>query len=174
MAWALLGVGVSDAAVRLDAIVRDLGAGQLGYTPGTGGIISGNFEVGIDTTNKPWPGELWIVSGPDPRVLIADEVLYLFLTRPADIHPDVTLDRRRCTDLHPCTCSPGDGPLVNRFPVDDCPQHGYTPKICLICHSGGQCFYGSLLRFVCREKTVVYRLNGHEARPPGWWGEWPD
>ena len=133
---------------------RVLSAIQYGYREGPlMPVISGDFEVGIDMRNKDWPGELFITSGPDPRVLIADEVLYQLAYRPEEVHPDVTLQRRRCD----------------------------PDRRCIICHSGGECFYGSLLRFECRagrddyaHRTVIYQIVGHEARPSAWWARWPD
>jgi hypothetical protein len=109
-------------------------------------LVSGDFEVGLDMRRKDWPGELFIVSGPDPKVLIADEVLVHMAYHPEEIHPDVTLERRRCD----------------------------PDKRCIICHMDGECFYGSILRFVTRQMTVVYRIVGHEAAPNGWWAQWPD
>jgi hypothetical protein len=132
-------------------------------------LVAGNFELGVDMRNKPWPGELFITAGPDPKVLIADEVLIHLSEHPEQIHPDVTLERHRCTDLHPCTCPP-----AARVGRADCPQHGFNPKICLICHCGAECFARSLLRFVTRQGTVVYTITGHQAAPPAWVAEWPD
>jgi hypothetical protein len=116
-------------------------------------LVAGDFELGIDMREVDWPGELFIVSGPDPVILVADDVLMHMFWQPEDIHPDVTLER----------AASGHGSTGHA--VGDYECYG---------RAGHVCFHNSMLRFRCREQTVVYRIGDYEPARNAWWAAWPD
>ena len=116
-------------------------------------LVSGEFELGIDCRNKDWPGELFIAAGPDPRVLIADEVLHQMADRPDEMHPDVKLEWQPLELCDPQRCCRSRGFLALR---------------------GNNCFYGALLKVDTTSGRVIYRIGDYEAERGGWWAQWAD
>lgn len=99
-------------------------------------------------------GLLDIIDGPDPRILIADEVLWNLAHDPEGHHPLVSLEWQ---PLCPCpaeTC------------CQSCPQGP----------SAGQreCFYGSKLTIDTSSRKLIYIVGEYHCEQNAWWAHWPD
>jgi len=118
------------------------------HTPG-----HGRLTVGIEMVQKDGPGELFIVEGPDPHVLIADEALYSLRYRPQLLHPNTTLQRP----------SSGHGACGHSVGDYDCGAI-----------AGGRCYHASILRLKTVDRDLVYVIDKYEPELHGWWAHWPD
>jgi hypothetical protein len=122
--------------------IRDVGVGRYG-----------TFEVGIDCSRVEWPGELWVVNGPDPRILVADEMLHQIVQHPERIHPGVRLEWQ---------------------PLEPCPPESCCKLTGLLALRGNNCFYGALLSFDTQQGRIIYRIGTINAELNAWWAQWPD
>lgn len=146
--------------------MQDGGVGRIG--------IVGNLELGIDISRVDWPGELFISDGPDPKVLLPNELIWkLYLRNNSDevnrfraaarepqwidtVHPDITLERR--TEGHGST------------------GHGVGDHDCDV-QLGRVCHFGSILRITTNDEQhpqLVYVLTKYELERDAWWAQWPD
>ena len=89
----------------------------------------GTFEVRIDRRRVHDTGELFVVAGPDPPILVADEMLWTMVHHREDIHPAITLAWQ---------------------PLESCP-----PPTCCQVINGRECFYGALLTFDTTSGRIV-------------------
>ena len=118
------------------------------HSPGDGRLMLSAEFNGTDGL-----GPLSIVAGPDPRVLLADEVLYALRYQSDLLHPDITLQ------------SPTEGHGSTGHSVDQYDCRGLA---------GGQCYHGSILRIKTVERDLVYIVDTYEPELNGWWAHWPD
>jgi hypothetical protein len=116
--------------------------------------VHGRFELGIDRRNDPdGLGELFVTAGPDPKILVADEMLHQIVHKPLRVHPGVTLAWQ---PFEPC-------------PPDACCQvKGYMAM------RGNNCFYGALLTFDTTSGRIIYRIGEFHLGLNAWWAQWPD
>jgi hypothetical protein len=116
-------------------------------------LPGGNLELGIDRRNDPLLGELFVVAGPDPKILVADELLHQIVHNPLSIHPGVTLAWQPWEPCPPGRC---------------CQAKGYLAL------PGNNCFYGALLTFDTTSGRIIYRIGEFDVGLNAWWAAWPD
>jgi hypothetical protein len=115
--------------------------------------VAGAFEVGIDVTTTKWPGELYIVTGPDQRILVTSEALNRIIRHPELVHPGVT---------------------VKWQPFKPCPAAGCCQQAGFIALRGNNCYYGALLIFDTTSGRIVYQIGVFDLQRNAWWAQWPD
>jgi hypothetical protein len=113
----------------------------------------GRFEVAIDLRRDEL-GELVMQEEPDPRILVADEMLHTIIHRPLLVHPAITL---AWESWEPCHAPP----------EVCCKDRGFMAL------RGNNCFYGALLTFDTTSGRIVYRIKEF-VEPRAWRAQWPD
>lgn len=111
----------------------------------------GRLHIGTHTET----GELFIMDGPDPEVLFADEVLWNLVHHPEMCSPMVRVDWQpfpKCDPPATCCQSCPQGPMVNQR----------------------ECFYGSKLTIQTTTVTLIYIIGEYHWELNAWWAHWPD
>ena len=118
----------------------------------------GRLEVAVDrrlsVRERAGPhGELYVLDGPDPRILLADELLHTLVWKPELVHPGITLEWQ---------------------PLDPCPPAGCCQRRGYLALRGNNCYYGALLTFDTQQGRIVYRIDVFDLEVNAWWAQWPD
>jgi hypothetical protein len=121
--------------------------------------VVGTFEVGIDRRlhvrqRAGEDGELYVVAGPDPTILVADEVLHQIVHHSEQVHPGVSM---MWAAAHPV-----------------CQATGCCQNLGFLALPGNNCFYGALLTFDTQQGRIIYRIGTYDLERHGWLARWPD